>query len=69
MYVALDSFGDILKTTDLCKLLDLSECHVRKMLSSGQLPGVKIGGRWYVPKSELENFLTDKLEVAHVQRK
>lgn len=63
MCVSLDSFGDILNSSDICKLLGLSICHVRRLLSSGQLPGLKIGARWYVPKSELERYLEKGLEV------
>lgn len=56
MNISLDSAGDVLTTGDICELLKLSNCHVRRMLRSGELPGVKIGARWYVPKSSLEEI-------------
>lgn len=62
MDVSIESFGDILDTEDVCELLGLSKCHVRRMLRAGELPGVKIGARWYVPKSEFERLLETRLE-------
>lgn len=61
--ISLGNAPDLLTTNDLCELLGHSDDHVRIMLRAGELPGVKIGARWYVPKSELEKFLTAQLEA------
>lgn len=55
----------MLTTEDIHELTQISLQVVRRLLASGQLPGVKIGARWFVPKSELEKFLSDQLDVNH----
>lgn len=65
MSVNLSSCSDLLSTKDIHELTKLNEQNIRRLLASGQLPGVKIGARWFVPKSELENFLSKKMEVNH----
>lgn len=37
--------------------LGLEARKVRKLLREGSLPGTRIGGLWYVPKQELENYI------------
>lgn len=61
MNIELRSEPDLLTSNDLSRLLKLSAGRVRIMLREGTLPGVKIGHSWYVPKSELEKLLCDKL--------
>ena len=53
---------DLLTPKDLERLLSLSSGHVRLLLRDGSLPGVKVGSRWYVPRTELEKFLEKQLE-------
>lgn len=68
MSVSLVNFPDLLTPDDVHKLTRLNVQHVRRLLVSGQLPGVKIGARWFVPRSELEAFLSDGLEVSHERK-
>lgn len=63
--ISLKNCRDLLTTEDIHELTQISLQVVRRLLASGQLPGVKIGARWFVPKSELEKFLSDQLEVNH----
>lgn len=63
MSVSLVNFPDLLTPDDIHKLTRLNVQHIRRLLVSGQLPGVKIGARWFVPKNELEKFLSEQLEV------
>ena len=63
MSVSLTNCPDLLSTKDIQELTKLNTQNIRRLLACGQLPGVKIGARWYVPKSELEKFLTDQLEA------
>ncbi len=63
MCVSLESCPDLLTTSDVQKLTRLNVQHIRRLLVSGELPGVKIGARWFVPKSEFEQFLEKRIEV------
>ncbi|MEE1478847.1 MAG: helix-turn-helix domain-containing protein [Eggerthellaceae bacterium] len=63
--ISLKNCRDLLTTEDIHELTQISLQVVRRLLASGQLPGVKIGARWFVPKSELEKFLSDQLDVNH----
>ena len=63
MCVSLESCPDLLTTSVVQKLTRLNVQHIRRLLVSGELPGVKIGARWFVPKSEFEQFLEKRIEV------
>lgn len=65
MSISLESCPDLLSTKDIQKLTKLNDQNIRRLLASGQLPGLKIGARWFVPKTELESWLTEKMEVNH----
>lgn len=49
----LQGYGDLLDVADVCVLTGLSAQTVRRCLERGDLPGFKIGRRWFVPKSRL----------------
>ncbi len=68
MILQTDNYGDLLTTDDLAKMLKTSNQVIRRFLVAGKLPGIKIGARWYVPRSELEKFLSDKLEVKNEEK-
>lgn len=63
MSVILSSCPDLLSTKDIHELTKLNEQNIRRLLASGSLPGVKIGARWFVPKTEFEHFLEKGIEV------
>lgn len=65
MSISLKEYSDLLTTKEVQELTKFNAQSVRRMLSSGELPGLKIGTRWFVPKTELENWLTEKMEVNH----
>lgn len=44
------------KPTRFGKLIDFQRSKVYDMLNRGELRGVKIGGAWRIPISELERF-------------
>lgn len=67
MEVTLCREPELLNSKDLERLLRLSAGRVRIHLREGTLPGVKIGARWYVPRCELEKFLSDQLEVKNAK--
>lgn len=63
MAVSLTNCPDLLSTKDVQALTNLSLQHIRILMRGGQLPGMKIGARWFVPKSEFEKFISDGIEV------
>lgn len=50
---SLDAYPELLLTEDVSALLRKSPQVVRRMFSSGELPAVRIGHRWYLPKARL----------------
>lgn len=46
-------FPDLMTVADVCEATGLSAQTVRISCASGELPAVKIGRRWFVPKSRL----------------
>lgn len=50
---SLEAYPDLLVTEDVCAILRKSPQVVRRMFSTGELPAVHIGARWYLPKSRL----------------
>lgn len=42
---------------------------VKRRLRGGELPGIKVGGRWLVPKAQLiENLLSRLTTKCHLRR-
>lgn len=67
MKVTLENCSDLIGTEEMSNLTGFDIQTVRDLLRKKQLPGLKIGTRWFVPKTELENWLTEKMEVNHEQ--
>ena len=53
----LSDYAELLNPKDASEVLGLQEWTVRRMLRNGELPAVKIGARWYMPKSKLIEYL------------
>ena len=51
------NYGDLLSVRDLCALTGLSAQTIRTSCASGQLPAVKIGRAWFVPKANLMTYI------------
>lgn len=67
MKVTLENCSDLIGTEEMSNLTGFDIQTVRDLLRKKQLPGLKIGARWFVPKTELESWLTEKMEVNHEQ--
>ena len=50
----MSDYPDLLTVAEVAKILRLNPVTVRRLLSTGQLVGMKIGGSWRIPRSELE---------------
>lgn len=50
-------YADLLSVKDMCAATGLSAQTIRASCASGQLPAVKIGRAWFVPKSKLVEYV------------
>jgi len=42
---------------------------VKRLLRAGELPGIKVGHRWLVPKAQLDEYLLSRLtNKCHLRR-
>jgi excisionase family DNA binding protein len=51
-----------LTVKDVAQYLNRSETTIYNMLNEGELPGIKLGGKWIVRKKDLDEFLDQKME-------
>ena len=51
-----------LTVKDVAEYLNRSETTIYNMLNNGELPGIKLGGKWIVRKKDLDDFLDQKME-------
>jgi len=54
---------DLIPVCRVAALTGLSEQTVRREIGAGNLPGRKIGRRWFVPKVLLEAYFLDEPEA------
>lgn len=47
----------VLSVRDVCGLLRLSKPTVLRLLNGGQLPGLRLGHAWRVPRVQLDRYL------------
>ncbi|HET8627023.1 MAG TPA: helix-turn-helix domain-containing protein [Thermomicrobiales bacterium] len=52
------------RTDEVAAMLGLPVYQVRKLLRSGELPGVRIGGSWFVTREKLDEILRGGLAYA-----
>lgn len=50
-------YGDLLMIPDLCKMLGQSRNTVQLMCRTHELPALKIGRYWYVPKEKMIEYI------------
>jgi excisionase family DNA binding protein len=55
-----------LRLTDVAEILNVSESQARALVTSGELPGIQIGGRrqWRVERSVLEAYIQERYDNA-----
>lgn len=52
-----EQYGDLLNVSDICEITGMSAQTVRRCVERGEIPGCKIGRRWFVPKSRFIEFV------------
>lgn len=51
-----DGLPDLLTAQDVCDLTGSSLSTVRRACAAGKLPAVRIGRRWFVPRTKFADF-------------
>jgi len=54
---------ELLRPHEVAKILRLSPPSIRRLIWKGELPSVKIGGRLYILRDELENSIRAKRAI------
>ena len=50
-----------LTVREVAQYLNRSETTIYNMLNEGDIPGIKLGGKWIVRKEDLDSFLDNKM--------
>ena len=58
------NYGDLMTASDVAEVLKQSGQTVRRLMASGRIPAVKIGSRWYTPKTRLGVFVEEGIDGA-----
>jgi len=53
----LDIFGVTMTPSEAASVLHQHPSHIRTLCQSGELPAVRIGGRWHIPTAKLAAML------------
>lgn len=56
----LESYGDVLETKDICRILKIGKRNAYQILQSGELPSRRIGRIYKVSKVDLLDYLCRK---------
>ena len=50
-----------LTVREVAQYVNRSETTIYNMLNQGEIPGIKLGGKWIVRKEDLDSFLDNKM--------
>ena len=48
---------ELLLLEDICPILHIGKTTAYKLIQSGQLPALKIGGKWQIKSEDLEKYI------------
>ena len=55
-----------LSVADICEYMDVSTFVVTSVLRSGELPAVKFGREWRVPKDDFEVWINEQRDASRI---
>jgi excisionase family DNA binding protein len=58
----------LITVADTAKLLGRSTEQVRRYLREGELPGRRLGGQWFIDRTDAETFLQRRREGSEFER-
>lgn len=58
-----EDYPDLLSPAHLSEITGQCEATIRSLCSRGKLPAVRIGKRWYVPKTAMTQFVEGKSDA------
>lgn len=56
----LEHYNDILTLDEMCEILNIGKNTAYRLLNSKEVNGFKIGHTWKIPKTFLEEYITQK---------
>ena len=59
----------LITVSDTAKLLGRSTEQVRRYLREGELPGRRLGGQWFIDRTDAEAFLSRRQEGSEFERR
>lgn len=59
-----EGYPDLMTAADVAEVTRQSAQTVRRIMAAGGIPAVKIGTRWYTPKSRLVEFVEEGIDGA-----
>ena len=59
--------SEILTVEQVAEFLRLHVMTVYRLAKEGKIPGFKVGNRWRFHKNALENWITDRAQVAQLE--
>lgn len=57
----LNKYNDVLTVKELCEILDIGKNTAYRLLQSGEVPSIRIGKQYRVPKVYVLAYLKQKL--------
>lgn len=57
----LDNYSEILNVKDVCEILHIERKLVYKLIQKGDIPALKVGSVYRIPKCYLVNYIDNKI--------
>ncbi len=57
----LEQYEDILTIDELCEVLMIGKNHAYRLLTEKKIKAFRIGKKWKIPKSSVENFIMESI--------
>ena len=64
-----EQVGGLISVAETAKLLGRSTEQVRRYLREGELPGRRVGGQWFIDRTDAEAFLLRRREGSDFERR
>jgi excisionase family DNA binding protein len=64
-----EQVGGLISVAETAKLLGRSTEQVRRYLREGELPGRRLGGQWFIDRTDAEAFLLRRREGSDFERR
>lgn len=59
----MSSLPELMSVQEMARYLGMGENKAYEMVNNGELPAIKIRGRWKIPKQMLQNWVIEKAKA------